>query len=100
MVRPVLRIGIEVEEHVVCKVDHVEVVLDALVISGAGDVSVGNAYHLVPPTAAPAQVLVNFPVFLGAAKVLRPEIVLQAFSQVVESKIEAVDVEMDEVAVA
>ena len=100
MVRPVLRVGVEMEEHIICKINHVEVVLNALVISGASDVSIRKAHHLVPPTTASAEVFVDFPVFLGATKMLRPEIVLKALSEIVESEIKAVDVEVDEIAVA
>ena len=100
VVRPVLRIRIKVEEHVIREVNDIEVILDGVVDPVVRNVAVGDTHHPVPAGSAPTEILVDFPVLLRAAEVFGPEVVLEALSEVMEAEVKPVDVEMDEVSVA
>ena len=97
MVRPVLGIGVEVQKHVVGEVFDVKVLLN-LCITGYGRWI--DSHHGVPASIKAREVLIDFPILRFTSEVVGEEVICETLSEVMKTKIEAIDIQVHEVPMA
>ena len=95
--RPVFRIRVKVEKHVVDVVFQIEVVLHLFVNAIISDVAVEQTGHGIPAGTGFAHdvVLVHPPVFFSSSEMLGIPIVFDSLGQIVDAKVESVVVEVN-----
>ena len=98
--RPVLGIGIKVEEDVVDIVIDIDHVFGLFVDGVTRDVAIEKTDHGIPERPGRQDIGIDFPILGPASKMTGIPVVLKALGQVVNSEIEAVDIEVNVVAVS